>query len=207
MRTERGLPGDLALVLHWDKSDRVVTAFLHGCDEDEASKIGKWLNKAKAATKDPFLMTLVLAEIQLERHGKIYRAYHEEYRTLFDSIRETSEKMQTGKASSGYSESSESSESSEGSGGLEVAEKLANIFLYYQKYRSFQHFVKSFRKILDSLIDISNENLGSSEEFNITGRLREISHSYEGLIDQLSNMAEGLNLLLTTVSLNSQRYE
>ena len=188
MRTERALADDLVLAVHWDESDALVTAFLHGCTEEEARQISNWLEGAKAALKHPLLPTLVLAEIQLERHSRIFRRYNERYTFLFTDIKDRSEKLQTKETNL------------HDFGGIEIADWLARIFGMYHKQRKFQHLLASFRRNLDSVVEKGDHYWKSSDEFNIVGRLREISLQYGDLKGQSDIMADGASLLLTTVS-------
>ena len=169
-----------------------MTAFLHGCTQQEAIRISDWLDRAKTALKHPLLPAVVIAEIQLERHGRIYRQYYERYIALFDDISSKSEEVQSKKNILHEADD------------LGVAKWLPQIFRMYQKHRNFQRLLASFRRILDSLLEMSNHYQESSEDFNLTGRLHEISHHYENLIDQSNIIADGVSLLLTTVSLITQ---
>ena len=191
LRTERGLPSDLILVVNWTEAGSLVNAFLHGCTQEEATRIHHWLDKAKAALKHPWLPAMIIVEIQLERHSKIYQRYYERYTALYDEIRSKSEQLQLSRAGlRGFNE-------------LEVGEWLPQIFRMYQKHRNFQRLLASFRRILDSLVEISGQYRGTSEDLNITGRLREISRLYDDLAEQSHIIADGVSLLLTTVSLDT----
>ena len=166
-----------------------MTAFLHGCTQEEAARTSDWLDKAKATLRHPLLLALVFAETQLERHSELYRRYYETYTALFDDISSKSQQMQSSKANSSEIDR------------LDVGEWLTQIFRMYQKHRNFQRLLASFRRILDSLVEKSGLYLGSPENLSITGRLREISHQYEDLVEQSNIIADGVSLLLTTVSL------
>ncbi|KAG7005286.1 hypothetical protein G7Y79_00020g048140 [Physcia stellaris] len=189
LRTERGLPSDLALVVKWDEKHALVTAVLHGCTEDEANRITAWLEKAQNALRHPLLPAVVLAEIQLERHGKIYRKYYSEYTALFRVIESKSEQTQAEAANTDTVER------------LEISDWLAKVFSMYQKHHKLHRYLESFCRTLETLIKMGDQPLSSSEGLNMIGRLREILQHYEDLKGQTRTIADGASILLTTVSI------
>jgi len=147
------------------------------------------LNRTQTALKHPLLPAVILAEMQLERHAKIYRQYYIRYTAIFYDIKSESEKMQVKSASSDTFD------------GLEIAGWLTRIFSMYQKHRNFLRLLASFCRILATLIKMSDQLPGTPESLNVTDRLREILDHYEDLVEQSRITADGTSLLLTTVSL------
>ena len=189
MRTERCLPSDLALTVCWKENDGIVTAFLHGCTSEEATRIHEWLQRAENALKHPLLPAVVMTEIQLERHGRIHRRYQFTYTALFNHIQSQSEQIQV--KESGLHEP----------GKLKFAESIHQIFSMYQKHHNFYRLLTSFCRILDSMVEMSGHHPKSSEDFNIKARLGETAHQYKDLAEQSRILADGTSLLLNTVSL------
>lgn len=201
MRTERALPSDLILAVRStaDNYHSFTTGFLHGCTENEAQHIVKWLKKASQALQEPTLMAFLLAEIQYERHTNITHEYWRRYNDLFLGLQ--------GKARLLTKLSPVTEDKTRDL--PEIADWLSTIFAMHSKHgRMHRHFGTS-QANLHLLQDLAEQSLqrqqtphspGFQTAASITHRLQQIATEYKDLEQQTLLLKEGANLLLTTVS-------
>lgn len=200
MRTERTLPSDLILAVRSkvDNYNLFTTGFIHGCTENEAQHIVKWLKSASLALQEPTLMALLLAEIQYERHTNISHEYWRRHNDLFLELQ--------GKARL-LTELSPSVEDKIRDL-PEIADWLSSIFTMHSKHgRMHRHFCTSQANLL--LLQSLTERLSQKQMILpkslktaalVTSRLQQIATRYKDLEQQTLLLKEGANLFLTTVS-------
>lgn len=198
MRTEMQLPSDLALAVSWDAKKEAVHALLHGATSKDAKHIDEWLTSVQGAIRHPLTPALALIELQLKRHGRLFRDYSTKYTNAFQRIaKAVGQPVGTRSAFDSRAVILKATEELE-----EIIDMLQNFGDFYRLIQNFREVVIAVQKVCAELNeDAVFKTLPTISPYGtaLADFLDDALRDYDDLSERSRGLSENASFLLSTV--------
>lgn len=192
------LPFDLALAVSWDAKEQAVHALLHGVTGKDGKHIDEWLTSAQGAVRHPLTPALSLIELQLTRHGKLFRDYSYNYTKAFRMIAKAAGQSIGIRSPPTHDQKT-----------LNVTEELEETFSMLQYFGDFHRLIQNFREVVVAVQEVCAEldkdlvfkDLPTISPYSrgLADSLQDALRDYDDLLERSRGLSDNASLLLTTV--------